>query len=819
MEQQGCARLETRGGQPVNLMGVKLSGDLRGLMFEASVEQRFCNPSDKNVEVVYSFPLPWGAVLMGVDVVLGDKHLTGVVTEKKQAEARYEEAISEVHAAIMLERNQDHSYRLNLGNLAAGEYCTITLRYAQTLQFEQRGLRLLIPTVIAPRYGDAQKDDGLSPHQVPSHSLIADHPFELELRLHGELAQARVASPSHPVGVVHGSAGTGSVLTVSLARQSSLDRDFVLVLDQLANDSLAVAARDCVEPDGVVILASFCSRIRAEGATSTAVKILVDCSGSMAGDSIDAAKRALQAIVQQLGAGDRFSLSRFGGTVEHRARGMWKATETTRLAAQRWVGALQADLGGTEMEAALSSTFALAQAVCSDILLVTDGEINAIDRTIESAKASGHRVFVVGIGSSPPEAHLRRLAAATGGACDFVAPGEAVEPAVLRMFARLRSPRLAGLVIEWPESVTPEWVSPLLTSVFDGDTVNVFALLRQAPAGEVRVLGKRSDKEASQEIGRATFPIELEGADTLSRMAASVRFLSAGSTASTGRPIEAVRLAVDYRLVTDKTNFLLVHERPDGQRATDMPELQKVDQMVPAGWGGTGSVRFSRSRAVFETRAADYCASTGLNWSDNDTPSTPAVFRSARSPAVKFLTIDDAPIPSFLRKRDQIIDRADSRYWTESEHYLGLTPLGVSEWLRLTPSPEWPTTYIGLRQMGLGAWMVDWLELVMASHGGSTHAEAKVVEAFLYVMSRRATHESLARSEGLLGALKATVLHLQAIFSNDPSARPASIDLTSAEAMVSVLEGMTTGAWPDRVLSLGEVGDEISDARELSAIA
>lgn len=71
MEQQGFARLETRGGQPVNLMGVRLSGDLRGLLFEASVEQRFCNPSDKNVEVVYSFPLPWGAVLMGVDVVLG----------------------------------------------------------------------------------------------------------------------------------------------------------------------------------------------------------------------------------------------------------------------------------------------------------------------------------------------------------------------------------------------------------------------------------------------------------------------------------------------------------------------------------------------------------------------------------------------------------------------------------------------------------------------------------------------------------------------------------------------------------------------------
>lgn len=144
--------------------------------------------------------------------------------------------------------------------------------------------------------------------------------------------------------------------------------------------------------------------------------------------------------------GDRFSLSRFGDTVAHRSRGLWKTTETTQLAAQRWVDALKADLGGTEMEAALNSTFALAHTVSSDILLVTDGS-GAIDRTIESAKHSGHHLFIVGIGSSPEETHLRRLAEATGGACDFVAPGEAVEPAVLRMFARLRSPRLVGLNI------------------------------------------------------------------------------------------------------------------------------------------------------------------------------------------------------------------------------------------------------------------------------------------------------------------------------------------------------------------------------------
>ena len=812
MDQRECARLETQDGQPVNLLGVKLSGDLRGLMFEASVEQRFYNPSEKNVEVVYSFPLPWGAVLLGVDVVLGGKHLTGAVVEKKQAEARYEEAISEGNAAIMLEKNHDHSYSLNLGNLAAREHCTITLRYAQTLQFEQRGLRLLIPTVIAPRYGDAEQEGGLLPHQAPSHSLLSEHPFALELRLHGDLAQARVASPSHPVGVAHGKAEAGAVLTVSLAGQASLDRDFVLVVDQLAHDSMVVAARDSVTPGAVAILASFCPRIAARDKAATAVKILVDCSGSMAGDSIDAAKRALRAIVRQLGAGDRFSLSRFGDTVEHRSRGLWKTTEATQLAAQRWVGALQANLGGTEMKAALISTFALAQTVSSDILLVTDGEISAIDSTIASAKHSGHRLFIVGIGSSPAETHLRRRAEATGGACDFVAPGEAVEPAVLRMFARLRSPRLADLHIVWPAGAVPEWVSPLLPSVFDGDTVNVFALLGQAPAGPVRLLGKRAEDDAPQEIGKADFAGELEAADTLPRMAASVRLSSTDTDAANATMLDAAALAVAYQLVTDQTNFLLVHERAEGEKAIDMPELQKVQQMVPAGWGGMGTVRFSRSSGILANRVGGHAP-------DMQAMSVPAVWRTNKTlpSSLQPGSMDDFEVPAFLRKRDQIIDHQDPRYWAKSEHYEGLTPLGVSEWLRITPASQWPSTYVGLRQMGLGVGLVDWLELAMASHAGAAHAESKVVEAFLYLMSRRDTFESLAKSEGLLSALHSTVVRLRELVSVSTAATPASVDVGLVEAIAAGLDGMTTSAWPDGVFELaGALGDvSVQDALKI----
>lgn len=801
MNQNNYASLTTKNGEPVMLKGVKATGDLRGLMLEMSIEQQFHNPTDTNVEVVYSFPLPWGAVLLGVDVQLGEQHLTGAVVEKNEAEARYEEAISEGNAAIMLEKNRDHSYSMNLGNLLAQENCIITLRYAQTLQFEQRGLRLLIPTVITPRFGNALFDGGLQPHQAPVHDLLAEYPFDIELRLHANLAQARVGSPSHPVSVAHGSAGDGEVVTISLARRGALDRDFVLVVDQLAHDSVAVMARDFVKPESVVALASFCPRVPVEGSTAVAVKILVDCSGSMAGDSIEAAKRSLQSIVKQLSQGDRFSLSRFGSSVEHRSRGLWKTTSTTQMAAQRWIGALDADLGGTEMEAALSSTFAIAQTVASDVLIVTDGEIEAINSTIQSARNSGHRLFVVGIGSSPAESHLRRLAEATGGACDFVAPGEAVEPAVLRMFARLRSPQLTDLKVVWPGNVQPVWVSPLPSAIFDGDTVNIFAFLGQSPEGEVRLLGVRSAGGVPEEIGAISFGEVVEPGGTLSRVAAAIRVQALLNVDQPSSGQETQQLAVDYQLVTEQTNFFLVHERAENEKPVDMPELHKVGQMLAAGWGGTGSIKFSRNSQVLVGVCMSHSSPYMIAQTTLDSP---AVMRRSRSRTdLSQSGIDLLDIPAFLRRGENEIDRSNSRYWSQSENYIGLTPLGLCEWLIQAPAGQWPQSYRELRQIGLGISVMDWVELMMSTRDSLTLPEKVVVETFLYVMSQRDTREALMKSLGLIQSFKAIAQRLKGVFAGGSEAGHLSVDKRLAEEMLAALEGMTADTWPESIYAMG----------------
>ncbi len=815
MNKQECARLETLDGQQVVLKSVRAKGTVRGLIFEASVEQRFANPTDRNIEVVYTFPLPWGAVLLGVDVKLGDKQLFGTVVEKIAAEAKYEEALGDGDAAIMLEKNHDLSYCLNLGNLAAQEECVITLRYAQTLQFEQGGLRLLIPTVICPRYGDAMADGGLQPHQVPEHSLCVEYPFEIELRLHGDLARARVASPSHPVRTAYAEDETGGVLTVTLAREGALDRDFVLIVDRLAHDSVAVLARDPVKPGSVVALASFCPRMAVQGPTTIGVKILVDCSGSMGGDSIAAARRALQEIVKQLEDGDRFSLSRFGSTVEHRSRGLWTVTKVTQVAAKRWVRGLKADLGGTEMESALVSTFALAKGVRSDVLLVTDGEISAIDQVIESAQAAGHRLFIVGIGSSPAESHLRRLSDATGGACDFVAPGEAVEPAVLRMFARLRSPRFTELNLAWPEGAVPDWATPLHGSVFNGDTVNVFASLGQAPKGNVRLLGLRAGGSQAEEIGSACIDEAIIESDTLARMAAMARVVSMSEDRSLDRALDPAEIAIQYQLVTEKTNFLLVHKRAEEDKPKDMPDLHKIRQMVAAGWGGTGSVMFSRTgMTIFETRVDGYRLSAALDWSDHDAAAP--IERVVHSVPVK-ASRSRSGSPKFLRKDDPIIDRSNPRYWSKSEEYSGMTPLGLSEWLRLTPTDQWPTTYAELMHAGLGAWVVDWLELAVGTCGGMPIPEHTVVEAFVYAMSQRNTHEALSNSVGLKPVFQRIGERLRSLLASGTTAGPSSVDVGLVEEIMALLVGMTAVRWPDQVFALEMAEQGASDGRERAA--
>jgi hypothetical protein len=240
---------------------------------------------------------------------------------------------------------------------------------------------------------------------------------------------------------------------------------------------------------------------------------------------------------------------------------------------------IDADLGGTEMKAALEAAIRLpipADAVGADILLVTDGEVWNAQALISAARDSNHRVFAIGVGSSPAEAVLRQLAEATGGACEFATPGEALEAAAVRMMGRIRKQPWREARVDW--GCVPVWQTPLPLGVFGGDTMIVYAGVKDARAWPtVRLLA--SDGNATREIARAEAEDVVAG-DALPRIAASRRLVGAGEE-------EARGLAVAYQLLSPHTNCILVHERAKAGKVTEEAQLHQVSTMLAAGWGAT----------------------------------------------------------------------------------------------------------------------------------------------------------------------------------------------------------------------------------------
>ena len=835
-------------GRVLMLLGVRASGAVKGRLLVMTLEQRFRNPSDINTEITYTFPLPWGAVLMGVEVELNGKKLKGEVTARSTARAKYEEALSEGNSSIMLERNHDQSYTLELGNILANEECNITVRYAQTLQLEHGQLRLMLPTTIAPRYGNPLTQGHLQPHQTTVTSLAAEYPFDISVTLYGDLAKANVASPSHKTAYIPGA----DELVVRLAQRGSLDRDFILTVSNLANESSGIACADLQCESQMAVMASFSPNVSNQKRSALSVKMLVDCSGSMAGDSIKAARVALERIVQSLEKEDKFSLSRFGSTVEHRSRGMWSGASQAKASACRWMERLNADMGGTEMVDALESTMALHHAGKTDILLITDGEIEGIDEVIDLVKkTSSHRVFVVAIGASPAEVHLRRLAEATGGVCDFVAPGEGVEPAVLRMFSRLRATRVSGLRVEWPTAWKVKWSQKLPGQVFDNDAVNVAAFIDhlEIETKTAKLWGCLDGIEQECLLSEASITPVQSTVNTLARMAAYAEYLELSAATAIALKSESMaqELAVTYQLVTDETNFILVHERAEDEKPSEMPDAHKVPQMLAAGWGGTGSVQNSvsgsgpahrREREKSSPRVASLspvllrttASPSTVSASVPDYVSAPCASVWRTRDRTSFDTkhtlasggMDDFEMPAFLHKdadggqgrkvMRREIDRSNPHFWSNpssvalsssaaeevgkkhppralQEAYVGLTPAGIEAWLAINDVKFWPEKYSELERMGLGPSIYEWLQFEI----GQGMQEAVVVRVFLVVM-REFNFAAFQGRRTISESIKAAVTTIKI----------GRINEAVADAIRNGLKGIDAQRWPERIVKFPE---------------
>ena len=592
------AVLKTIEGDQVPLQGLDVDADIRDLLSEVTVTQTYRNAEAVNIEAVYTFPLPLEAVLLELTVTIGERVLCGKVIEKQTAEARYEEAITDGDTAIMLEQDEPGMYTMNVGNLQAGETVVIRFRYAMLQRWSGDHLRFLLPTTIAPRYGDPGMG-GLAPHQQPEYDPLGERDYSLRVWVSGLLAGAEMESPSHAISVTRES---GRAVIQLVRGAAPLDRDFVL------NFRLSESEPTCLSIDrdieGYVALASFKPVFDvAQDESPRSLKVVVDCSGSMGGDSIAQAREALLRILDSLRPQDYFNIVAFGS--DHAALfGRQVSVNHKNIEkARRFVRGLDADRGGTEIGAALQAAYSLAGKpdIPQDVLLITDGEVWNSEPVLRDARETGHRIFTVGVGASVAEHFVRQLAETCGGACELVSPNENMAERIYRHFQRMCSPRARDVSIGWP--VTPKASFPEVPGpVYEGDTVHAFAWFEQSPEGdasmEFTMPGGQRIKQIARlrsDTGLGTAAPETDAgvAGTLARIAAAKKLRSLDDAQA------GAELACRYQLMSAWTNCLVVDVREEREKAEDLPALRKIPQMLSAGWGGRGTVMASMAPGTF----------------------------------------------------------------------------------------------------------------------------------------------------------------------------------------------------------------------------
>jgi Ca-activated chloride channel homolog len=601
--------------RPLPLEGVKVHAEILGHASRVTMAQRFRNTEDVPIEAVYVFPVPEAAAVCGLAMRIGERRIEGVVEERERAFEIYDEAMAAGHGAVLLDSERPNVFTASVGNILPKQEVVVELKWAAELRMEGEAIRFMLPTTVAPRYAPNEDLRGVSPTPAErvSPPVELDVPYGLELEVDVTLPcpVRTVDSPSHPVRFELDGARARVTLSHGAAAR---DRDFVLLITpQEAGAPQVLVERNA---DGLATAAvSFVPRLEA-GTCRNEVVFLVDRSGSMGGSSIEQVRAALHLCLRGLREGDRFNIVGFGSDFLPLFTDSRPYDQDSLEKASAWVDALDADMGGTEILPALRSVLQRepAAGLSRQVVLLTDGEVTNEAAVVELAERhrSHTRIFTFGIGYGASEHLIRSLARVTRGEAEFIHPGERIEPKVLRQFARLGTPALREVKVEWQGAAVKLQAPHRPPAIFNGEPAVLYARLEAQGAATVILSGTAEGKPVSW-----TLPVDAGAAapgDLLATLAArvAIRDLEEGTSAlheekrgsaQRGRREERVKkeivaLATAYRLASSETSFVAIEHR-EGAEDHPAAELRRVPVALTHGWGGVeGQAQFLRPHMV-----------------------------------------------------------------------------------------------------------------------------------------------------------------------------------------------------------------------------
>jgi Ca-activated chloride channel family protein len=599
---------------PVPLTGVKVEADILGRGARVRLSQMFRNTEKQPVEAVYKFPLPETAAICGFRARVDGRVIRGKVEEREKAFEMYDEVLTQGDGGYLLEEERPNVFTLSVGNLNPGSEVIVEIDYVTLLELEGEKIRFFLPTTISPRYIPDHMDDadGIPQEEKlhPPYALDVPYGLSLYINVHDGKSLKSIASPSHAIQI---DLERDPVRLSFVSETVRMDRDFILYL-QRSEATPAGKAYRFQEGNDTFVHLDICPQSQGpprepgsedrRGSSKKEVIFLLDCSGSMMGDSITEAKKAMEICLRGLAKGTRFNIYRFGSSFDSLFTEPVDYTESSLERAVSYLAKTDADLGGTEIHAPLEhiySTAPRADGTERTVLLLTDGEVGNEEQVIRLVRdhRNSTRFFSIGIGAGPNEFFIKGLGRAGLGAWEFIHPGERVEPKVLRMFEKLMSQPISAPVIRWGHGVVEQ--APAIPGMFLDSPVTVFARFhnQEEPGNTITIETTIAGEEHRWEIdvvdvGGDEIPIPVLWARERIRDIEEGEGLSSGKGSRQKRRKDetwrkaVIELSMAYGLLSGSTSYIAVEEREEKDKTTGELVLRKVPVPLTVGWHGIG---------------------------------------------------------------------------------------------------------------------------------------------------------------------------------------------------------------------------------------
>ncbi|MGI1935225.1 marine proteobacterial sortase target protein [Shewanella oncorhynchi] len=633
-----------------------------GLSNRVSVKQVFRNNTEFVLNGQYLFPLPNEAAVDSLRLHIGQRVIEGQIHPKADAKQIFEQAKAEGKRASLVSQEQPNMFTTEVANLAPQEELIVEISYQETIKYEDGLFSLRFPLVVAPRYipgltSDSSASDSHDPMaQVRQSSRVTSSQVfdadrivapvrdgasgrdpvlkaDIQVLLAKGVDKASIESPYHDIKLKQDNSGAvqdnSGAVDVSLAQRVPANRDFVLqwrvqqgtspmawVFNQqgkthklddenLSQDTLETNKTSGVNDDNYSLVMVLPPKVEKSTQPSLPRELIlvIDTSGSMAGDSIVQAKNALLYALKGLKPEDSFNIIEFNSSLSQFSAVPLPATSSNLSRARQFVSRLQAD-GGTEMALALDAALPKSLGSVSldatqplrQVIFMTDGSVGNEQALFDLIRyqIGESRLFTVGIGSAPNSHFMQRAAELGRGTFTYIGKVDEVDEKISALLSKIQYPVLTDIQVRFDDGSVPDyWPSPI-ADLYRGEPVLVSLKRSAREPQELVISGRQGHQNWQQSLSLQDNSAGLmthqgAGLDLLwARKQIGALELSKNGANDDKVKQQVTALSMNYHLVSAYTSLVAVDLTPID--STAMSRDAVVRQHLPLGWQPFGAL-------------------------------------------------------------------------------------------------------------------------------------------------------------------------------------------------------------------------------------